>query len=205
MEVEVLKMKHLVVYAHPKPESLNHAILETTTTALINNGHEVIVRDLYALNFQPVLKSEDTAAMRAGQTPQDIKTEQIFITQSDAITFIYPIWWTGLPAILKGYVDRVFSYGFAYSYGNEGIIKMLTGKKGLIINTHGTPHEIYDKIGMTDGLKITSDIGIFDFVGIETVGHLLFGSIGFFKDEAYYKGLLKETKDKIDSLFPQGA
>jgi NAD(P)H dehydrogenase (quinone) len=75
-----------------------------------------------------------------------------FITQTDAITFIYPIWWTVLPAILKGHVDRVFSYGFAYSYGEAGINKMLTGKKGFIINTHGTPQEIYDKIGMTDGL-----------------------------------------------------
>lgn len=196
-------MKHLVVYAHPKSESFNRAILETTTTVLKKNGHEVIVRDLYSLNFQPVLKPEDTAAMRTGHTPQDIKTEQEFITQADAITFIYPIWWTGLPAILKGYVDRVYSYGFAYSAGEEGIIKMLTGKQGFIINTHGTPQEIYDKIGMTDGLKITSDIGIFDFVGIEPVGHLLFGSIGFLDDELYYKGLLKEVEDKIDSLFPQ--
>ncbi|MZQ80610.1 flavodoxin family protein [Paenibacillus sp. 5J-6] len=196
-------MKHLVVYAHPEPESFNRAILETTITVLKQNGHEVNVRDLYSLNFQPVLKPEDTAAMRAGHTPQDIKTEQEFITQADAITFIYPIWWTGLPAILKGYVDRVYSYGFAYSVGESGIIKMLTGKKGFIINTHGTPQEIYNEIGMTDGLKITSDIGIFDFVGIEPVGHLLFGSIGFLDDESYYKGLLKEVENKVDSLFPQ--
>jgi len=194
-------MKHLVVYAHPNPESLNHAILETMVNTLKNNGHEVVVRDLYALNFQPVLKPEDTAAMRAGQTPQEIKTEQEYISEADAITFIYPIWWTGLPAILKGYVDRVFSYGFAYGTGEEGIIKMLTDKKGFIINTHGTPNEIYDKIGMTDGLKITSDTGIFDFVGIESVGHLFFGSIGYLDDEAY-KGMLKKVEEKINSLFP---
>ncbi|NBD25644.1 NAD(P)H-dependent oxidoreductase [Paenibacillus glycinis] len=196
-------MKHLIVYAHPEPESFNRAILETTIATLQQNGHEVIVRDLYSLNFQPVLKPEDTAAMRAGRTPQDIITEQEFIAQADAITFIYPIWWTGLPAILKGYVDRVYAYGFAYSVGEEGIVKMLTGKQGFIINTHGTPKEIYDQMGMTDGLKITSDIGIFDFVGIEPVGHLLFGSIGSFGDESYYKGLLKEVEDKIDSLFPR--
>lgn len=59
---------------------------------------------------------------------------------------------TGLPAILKGYVDRVFSYGFAYAYGEAGIDKLLKGKKGLIINTHGTPKEIYDEMGMTAGL-----------------------------------------------------
>lgn len=193
-------MNHLIVYAHPNHESFNHAILETTVHALKKNGHEVVVRDLYALDFQPVLKPEDTAAMKAGQTPADIKTEQEFIAQADAITFIYPIWWTGLPAILKGYVDRVFSYGFAYAYGAEGIDKLLKGKKGLIINTHGTPKEIYDNIGMTAGLKITSDVGIFDFTGIETVDHLLFGSIPHVGEEAL-KEVLNQIEAKVISLF----
>ncbi|ASR48028.1 NAD(P)H-dependent oxidoreductase [Paenibacillus kribbensis] len=192
-------MKHLIVYAHSNAESLNHAILETVVNALKEKGDEVVVRDLYALDFQPVLKPEDTAAMRAGQTPADIKVEQEYITQSDMITFISPIWWTGLPAILKGYVDRVFAYGFAYTSGPEGIHKLLTGKKGFIVNTHGTPNEIYDKIGMTAGLKITSDTGIFDFVGIESVGHLLLGSIGYL-DEDGYKGLLKQVQDTVKSV-----
>lgn len=193
-------MKHLIVYAHPYSESLNHSILETTVNALKENGHEVVVRDLYALDFQPVLKREDTAAMKAGNIPDDIKTEQEFIAEADAITFIYPIWWTGLPAILKGYVDRVFAYGFAYSTGPEGVIKLLQGKKGLIINTHGTPNEVYDEMGMTAGLKVTSDIGIFDFTGIEPVDHLLFGSIGYLDEEAY-KGMLKQVEHTINSHF----
>ncbi|MCY8938263.1 NAD(P)H-dependent oxidoreductase [Peribacillus frigoritolerans] len=193
-------MKHLVVYAHPYADSLNHSIMETTVNALKKNGHEVVVRDLYALDFQPVLKPEDTAAMKAGKTPDDIKTEQEFIAEADVITFIYPIWWTGLPAILKGYVDRVFAFGFAYSAGPEGVIKLLKGKKGFIINTHGTPNEVYDEIGMTAGLKVTSDIGIWDFTGIEPVGHLLFGSIGYLDEEAY-KGMLKKVEDTINSYF----
>ncbi|MGJ3197215.1 NAD(P)H-dependent oxidoreductase [Peribacillus frigoritolerans] len=193
-------MRHLVVYAHPYSESLNHSILETTVNALEKNGHEVVVRDLYAIDFQPVLKPEDTAAMKAGKTPDDIKTEQEFISEAEVITFIYPIWWTGLPAILKGYVDRVFSFGFAYSAGEEGVIKLLKGKKGLIINTHGTPNEVYDAVGMSAGLKVTSDIGIFDFTGIEPVDHLLFGSIGYLDEEAY-KGMLKKVEDTIKSHF----
>ena len=138
--------------------------------------------------------------MKVGKTPDDIKTEQEFIAEADVITFIYPIWWTGLPAILKGYVDRVFAFGFAYSAGPEGVIKLLEGKKGFIINTHGTPNEVYDEIGMTAGLKVTSDIGIWDFTGIEPMGHLLFGSIGYLDEEAY-KGMLKKVEDTINSDF----
>jgi len=193
-------MKHLIVYAHPNKESLNHSILDTTVNTLNKLGHEVVVRDLYALDFQPVLKPTDTEAMKAGQTPIDIKTEQEFISEADVITFIYPIWWTGLPAILKGYVDRVFSYGFAYSSGEEGINKLLKGKKGIIINTHGTPKEIYDQIGMTEGLKVTSDIGIFDFTGIEPVEHLLFGSIGYLNEEEY-KSILKKVESSLNRHF----
>ncbi|WP_411346266.1 NAD(P)H-dependent oxidoreductase [Paenibacillus sp. WLX1005] len=194
-------MKHLIVYAHSNVESLNHSILETTVRALEEQGHEVVVRDLYALGFNPVFTPEDSAAMRAGQTPVDIQTEQEYIRNADVITFIHPVWWTGLPAILKGYVDRVFAYGFAYASDENGIVQLLKGKQGLIISTHGTPKEVYDSIGMTDGLKITSDDGIFGFVGIESVGHLLFGSIGYL-DEAGYQGILNEVDSTVKRLFP---
>ncbi len=76
----------------------------------------------------------------------------------------------------------------------------MKGKKGFIINTHGTPNEVYDEIGMTAGLKITSDIGIFDFTGIETVEHLLFGSIGYL-DEEGYKGMLNKVEDTFNRHF----
>ncbi|MBP1082435.1 NAD(P)H-dependent oxidoreductase [Bacillus capparidis] len=193
-------MNHLVVYAHPHPESFNHAILETAVKALEDKGHQVFVRDLYALDFQPVLKPQDTAAMKSGNIPDDIKTEQEFITKADVITFIYPIWWSGLPAILKGYVDRVFAYGFAYAYGEGEIIQLLKGKKGLIINTHGTPKEIYDEMGMTASLTITSDVGIFDFTGIEPLDHLLFGNVSEYLEEAALKDILKQVEEKINSL-----
>lgn len=193
-------MKHLIVYAHPHQESLNRSILNATVAALQSKGDEVIVRDLYELDFQPVLKAQDTAEMRTGNTPQDIKTEQEFITQADTITFIYPIWWTGLPAILKGYVDRVFAYGFAYASDENGIVKLLTGKKGLIINTHGTPAEVYGPIGMSDALRATATGGIFEFTGIESAGHLLFGSIGYLPEEGY-SAILRQVEDTVKQAF----
>jgi NAD(P)H dehydrogenase (quinone) len=196
-----VNMKHLILYAHPNPNSFNHAILETTVKALESKGHEVFVRDLYELNFDPVLKGSDFVGFQSGQTPADIKTEQAFITKADVITMIYPIWWTGIPAILKGYVDRVFSYGFAYAYGEGGNInKLLSGKKGFIINTYGTPKDVYDSTGMTEALKKTSDTGIFDFCGIEVVDHLFFGSVPQVDDEAR-KDMLRQIENTIHSAF----
>ncbi|AZN40180.1 NAD(P)H-dependent oxidoreductase [Paenibacillus albus] len=194
-------MKHLVVIAHPNPESFNHAIAKRFTSALQEKGHEVAIRDLYGIGFEAVLSMRDFAASRAGDTPSDIRAEQQMISDADVLTWIYPIWWTGLPAILKGYVDRVFAYGYAYKYSEGGDIeKLLVGKKGYSINTHGTPIDIYQSIGMLGALQKTSDTGIFDFCGIETVGHLFFGSVPQVDDDAR-EGMLKRVEDEVGRLF----
>ncbi|OBR65047.1 NAD(P)H dehydrogenase [Paenibacillus oryzae] len=194
-------MNVLVVYAHPNEGSFNEAILKTAVSALESKGHEVVVRDLYKLGFNPVLSSEDLAALHGGNVPSDIAAEQEFIKKADLITFIYPIWWTGLPAIIKGYVDRAFSYGFAYQYNESGgIDKLLGGKKGVIINTHGSPKEYYDGVGMTNSLKQTSSTGIYEFVGIEVAEQLIFGGINGYTDQAVLKQYLSEVSDKLTSL-----
>ncbi|SEO21140.1 NAD(P)H-dependent oxidoreductase [Paenibacillus sp. OV219] len=194
-------MKHLVVIAHPNSESFNHAIAKRFTSALQEKGHEVTIRDLYGIGFEAVLSMKDFGALRAGDIPSDVRAEQQLITNADVLTWIYPIWWTGLPAILKGYVDRVFAYGYAYEYGDDGNIeKLLTGKKGFIINTHGTPTDIYESIGMLGALQKTSDTGIFEFCGIETAGHLFFGGVPQV-DDAAREAMLKRVEDEVGRLF----
>ena len=167
-------MKHLIIYAHPNPESINHQLKETATKTLTANNHEVQVRDLYAIGFNPVLSLEDIAGQRAGTVSPDVKAEQEYIQWADCITFIYPIWWTGLPALLKGYIDRVFSYGFAYSY-NKGVqMGLLKGKQAFIINTHGKSHAEYAASGMDKALILTSHNGIYTYCGLEVINHLFF-------------------------------
>lgn len=194
-------MNHLIVYAHPHEGSFNGAILDAAVRGLKASGQEVHVRDLYKLGFNPVLSTEDTAQMREGNVPADIKTEQEYLKNADVITFIYPIWWTGLPAILKGYVDRTFSYGFAYQYNAEGgIDKLFSGKKGILINTYGTPGDVYESIGMNASLKQTSDGGIFEFCGIEVIEHFLFGGVTTVASDADRKNMLAQVEEKFKSL-----
>ncbi|TYP79066.1 NAD(P)H-dependent oxidoreductase [Paenibacillus methanolicus] len=190
-------MNALIIFAHPHEDSFNRAILNSAADALRADGHDVTIRDLYKMNFNPVLTGEDTSAMRAGRTPEDIRTEQEYLAKADVIAFIYPIWWTGLPAILKGYVDRTFSYGFAYQYNSEGgIDKLFAGKRGVIVNTYGTPEEVYESTGMTDSLKQTSGSGIFGFCGVEVAEHLLFGGVSSVSDD-----VRKEMLARVDRAF----
>ena len=167
-------MKHLIIYAHPNAASLNHHFKLTVEQTLRQNNHEVVVRDLYQLNFNPILSLEDMAGQRMGKVADDVKQEQEFISWADTVTFIYPIWWTGMPSIMKGYIDRVFSYGFAYRY-DQGVQKgLLTGKSLYAINTHGKSNAEYEEIGMDKALSLTSDKGIFTYCGFEIKKHFFF-------------------------------
>jgi NAD(P)H dehydrogenase (quinone) len=167
-------MKHLIIYSHPNDGSLNHHLMETVVESLQENNHEIEIRDLYELNFNPILSLEDMKGQRLGTVSDDVKQEQEYISWADHITFIYPIWWTGMPAIIKGYIDRVFSYGFAYRY-DQGIQKgLLTGKQTTIINTHGKSQAEYESIEMDKALSLTSDKGIFMYCGLEINHHFFF-------------------------------
>ena len=189
-------MKHLIIYSHPNPNSLNSHLKNVVAAHLEENNHEVVIRDLYALNFNPILSFEDMAGQRSGLVSEDVKKEQDFITWADCITFIHPIWWTGLPALMKGYIDRVFSYGFAYRY-DAGVQKgMLSGKQTVIINTQGKSKAEYESIGMDKALLLTSDKGIYIYCGLEIKQHFFFDAADRAAPER-----IEEWKTKIRSAF----
>ncbi|HAM51558.1 MAG TPA: NAD(P)H dehydrogenase, partial [Nitrospiraceae bacterium] len=95
-------MKYLIVYAHPNPRSFNHAILETISGELKKKKKEFTVRDLYKIGFNPVLSTKDLEAVQNGAVPKDIKKEQSYISKADTLIVIFPIWWSAMPAMLKG-------------------------------------------------------------------------------------------------------
>ncbi|WP_276965907.1 NAD(P)H-dependent oxidoreductase [Chryseobacterium sp.] len=191
-------MRHLIIYAHPNENSLNHHLLSTVVETLQSRNEEIIVRDLYTIGFDPVLSLADMQGQHMGEISDDVRTEQEHISWAERITFIYPIWWTGLPAMMKGYIDRVFSYGFAYRY-DQGIQKgLLKGKKTVIINTHGKSHEEYEKTGMDKALTLTSDNGIFIYSGLEIINHLFFD-----KADKVSAENLDIWKDQIKNLYSE--
>lgn len=164
-------MKHLIIFAHPNSKSLNGFLKQTIIDFLEENSHEVILRDLYQQSFNPIISLDDMAGQRIGKVTEEVRIEQEYIEWAEMVTFIYPIWWTGLPAMLKGYIERVFSYGFAYKY-EKGIQQgLLKNKQTIIINTHGKSHVEYKAIGMDKALELTSDTGIYSYCGLKVKKH----------------------------------
>ena len=170
-------MKHLIISAHPNPQSFNQALVEEVIKATRQVGAETVVRDLYTLDFNPVLSWSELNATMEGIVPAEIKFEQKLIAEAELITFIYPLWWMGFPAILKGYLDRVLSYGFAYQNENNISVGLLGNKKIQQFITMGNSIEKYQQLGFDKALKSCLVDGLFNFCGITDIQHDIFGNI----------------------------
>jgi len=177
-------MRHLVIAAHPNTKSFNHTVVETYVAALVERKHRVECRDLYAANFNPIMSARDLAATGHGKAARDIRAEQAAVRRADVITFISPLWWSGFPAMLKGYLDRVFSAGFAYVIKGGEYLPGLAGKRGVFITTTGASQDELRSSGTLRALKTIYDEGLMQFSGIELVQHLYLSGIDTTMSEA---------------------
>src|SRR5690606_11737672 len=192
----------LVVIAHPDPNSFNQAINTHLVAALEEQNHQVRVRDLYALGFDPVLSLEELQRYdsQEGDVPAEVKAEQDEILWADHLIFIYPTWWWSMPAVMKGYFDRVFIPGFAFEADDQGIKGLLAGKKAWIIQTTGSNQTYIEENGFDRMLKTPMEIGLFNFCGIEVVDHQILAGVPFVSSEER-EALLEQLKDAMRENF----
>lgn len=175
-------MNHLVIFCHPNSTSFNRSIADSVEAVSGALGHDTCCRDLYGMGFDPVLRRVDLDTP-ADAVTQDIRQEQEFINWAEILTFVYPVWWTGMPALLKGYIDRVFCQDFAFALRSSKITGLLTGKKVLIFNTTGLSSSFYDAHGLHEAMSLTTDRGIFELCGMEVLHHAFFGDVGSATEE----------------------
>jgi putative NADPH-quinone reductase len=134
-------MNILLLYCHPRADSYAHALKDTVLAALEKGGHAVDLFDLYGENFQPILTADERLRYNdPTQNRQGIEADIARLQRADALVFVYPTWWYGLPAMLKGWFDRIWAPGVAFEI-NGGVIKPLTTNIRHIgvITTMGAP------------------------------------------------------------------
>jgi NAD(P)H dehydrogenase (quinone) len=182
-------MNVLIVYAHPEPQSFNGALLKTGVDTLTKLGHQVQVSDLYAMNFNPVgsradfttvadadyfkYQAEQLYAYKNNGYAADILAEQQKMEWADVVIFQFPMWWFSMPAILKGWMDRVLAMGFAYG-GGRGSYKtgVFKGKKSMLVFTTGEPEMAYGegaRNGDLNTLLYPIHHGILYYVGMDVL------------------------------------
>ena len=181
-------MKAFIVYAHPTTKSFNHALLESFTKGLEKGKHEYKVADLYRDGFDPVL---DFAELKA-DLPEDVKDYQEKIRWADVLVFIYPTFWFRGPAMLEGFIDRVFSTGFAFKYVNSKPVGLLKGKQAFVIETYGGPGWYYNLLmGRVPYRRFAS---VLKFCGLKICAHLPCYYVPFTTDRIRQKYLNKAEK-----------
>ena len=170
LKVESATLNVLVVYAHPEPKSFNGAMKDVAVETLQGAGHEVVVSDLYAMSFRAVVGPDDfegerenanflsiareqTHAIKSGMLAADIVTEQEKLKRADLVIFQFPVWWFGMPAIMKGWADRVFARGFAYLPGRKYDTGMFRGKIAMVAATTGTSADTYAPDGIDGDIR----------------------------------------------------
>jgi len=143
-----------IIYAHPNANSFTHEVLQSFIRGLEDAGLSYTISDLYAMGFNPLLSSEEYARehnyREDDPLPADVLAEHIKLEQADVWAFIYPVWWTDCPAILKGWFDRIWTVGFAYHPQT-----VRPAQKALVICTAGHTLEHLQEIGCYQAMKTT--------------------------------------------------
>ncbi|MCF3118815.1 NAD(P)H-dependent oxidoreductase [Streptomyces arenae] len=169
-------MKTLIVHAHPEPKSLNSSLKDLAVSTLEGAGHEVRVSDLYAMKWKAAVDADDYGpdtpdrlkvaldsgrAFQAGTLTEDVRAEQEKLLWADTVILQFPLWWYSMPAILKGWVDRVLTYRFGYGVGEHSDTKYgerygegtLAGKRAMLSVTVGGPERHYSARGINGPIE----------------------------------------------------
>ncbi|KAJ5079763.1 nad p h oxidoreductase-related [Anaeramoeba ignava] len=177
-------MKILIVLAHPEPKSINGQLKDKAKEVLEKAGHTVVVSDLYQMGFKAVADQDDFQnredpdffkmqyEQRFNTMTEDIINEQKKVEEADLVLFQFPLWWGSMPAILKGWFDRVFTVPWSYSWPHLCDKGKMKGKKALVsITTGGTPDYFGDRFPFGDLTKCLFHMlrGCLYFCGFEVL------------------------------------
>lgn len=220
-------MNVLIVYAHPEPSSLNGALKEFSVERLEAAGHAVRVSDLYTMRWKAVVDANDSSehvpgtpfnvsaesarALRNGTQSEDIAAEQEKLKWADAVIFQFPLWWFSMPAIMKGWVDRVYAYGFAYGVGEHSDTRWgdrygegsLAGKRAMLIVTTGGWEPHYSARGINgpiDHLLFPIQHGMLFYPGFDVLPPFLIYRTGRM-DEAKFSQARDALGRRLDELW----
>lgn len=208
------KSKVLVVFAHPEPKSFCAAMKDTVVDTLINEGHEVKVSDLYRMKFVlPLDKTDFTTLTNPGyfkpQTEQvacnskgfegfspEVKEEHEKVKWADTLIFVYPLYWWSVPGIMKNWIDRILSMGFAYGMKGQASLKP---RKGMIMYTTGGPKAFHTSIGMEEVAWKLMNNGVFKFCGMTALQpHVVYQPA--WVDDTQRKKFLEEVAELMKNI-----
>ncbi|XP_040265515.1 NAD(P)H dehydrogenase [quinone] 1-like isoform X1 [Bufo bufo] len=212
----------LIVLAHQERTSFNYAMMEAAQAALKKKGWTVLVSDLYEMKFNAILSRDDITgspqdpskfkygaetltAWKEGRLSKDIVEEQKKVEKADLVIFQFPLYWFGLPAIMKGWVERVFCMGFAYSFQtmySEGPFK---NKKAILSFTTGGSESMTTPKGLNGDINVALwpiQNGILNFCGFQVLEPQISYAVAHRPQEARV-GILKSWEKRMETIWDE--
>lgn len=185
-------MHLLAVFAHPVRSSFSGDLVDALGAGAAGAGATVEIADLYREGFDPRFEPDDFAQFSGEAMPDAVRREQARIDRADAIAFVFPVWWWSFPAILKGWVDRVFSEGWAYSFEPGRSRGLLRDRPTALIATGGSSEKTWSKYGYREAMATQIDTGILGYCGLRDVETRLIYAVE--QDEAARLAYLAEIR-----------
>lgn len=171
-------MKHVIVAAHPRPDSFTLAMAKAYAAEVEAAGDVALLRDLYRMRFDPLLHPGELPDHPGFAPRSDVVEERREIADADVFVLVYPLWFNAAPAMLKGYIDRVFGMGFGYSPHSEGgNHPLLAGRKLVSFSCSGAPQHWVEASGAWNAMLNHFDSHLAAVVGLDVIGHHNLGGI----------------------------
>lgn len=220
-----MKKNILVIYAHPEPASLTRQLVEVTVETLSQRGNVVVRSDLYGMRWKAVLDADDfpnrvnpdrlsfieesAHAYATHQQPDDVVVEQSKLLAADAVIMQFPMWWFGAPAILKGWIERVYAFGFGYGFKDgtnkyrygEGALK---GKRALVNVLTGGSAEDYGPRGINGSIEellFPLTHGALFYPGMDVLPTHAVYSAGHVHTPEQFKAIKTAWQKRLEGLF----
>lgn len=190
-------MKCAVILAHPKSTSFCASMARACVDSLTAHGHAVILRDLYAMDFDPRLRAEELPATSGFRAAPDVVRERELLAEVELLVFVYPFWFNAPPAILKGYVDRVFGLRFGYAADFGGTTPLLVGRQLLSFSTSGAPDHWVNSSGALNTLMAAFDLHVAALCGLEVADHVHFGGVHSMLAEEAADDMLAQVRTRM--------
>ena len=193
-------MHVLIIVDHPDPNSFSSIVAGRFCAGAESADHTTELADLHAENFDPRWSMANIEADASGKAPKDVKAEQERIDRADAVAFVFPLFWWGMPAMTKGWIDRVWSWGWAYDQLEDPEQSLQKPRTGVLLVPAGARSDEMVQQGYSSAIEtawIDGTFGYFGFVNRELF--LLNGSKG---SKARRKKLLKRAYDAGACLNP---
>jgi NAD(P)H dehydrogenase (quinone) len=194
-------MKHALIIAHPKVESFTAAAARRYAAACEGLGHVTVTRDLYRIGFDPCLKPTEMPSSESFQPAQDVAGERGLIGDCDVFAFFYPLWLNTPPAMLKGYLERVFGFGFAYGGDGHSYNPLLTGRKLISFSSSGAPLGWVKQTGALDALCVLFDDYFAKLCGMTSLDHVHVGGLVTGASTSFVTARLQEVEKTVAQHF----